>query len=222
MAFQRRRPVPRESSDALVQEEVGPRATDTECPMLDGIDLDNLAKRLVVYAAMLLDSHRAWRGNAASGPPGAPSAQDFVNEAILKYLDGRRKRPPGLALDKFLAGVIRSDISHLAEHTESREFHVFLTNADVVSVGMFPVAALAGDAYTTTDRRLIAEKLLQRVHAAHPEDDQFIRYATLLLNREFDDSGGLAHALHISIAAAGNLRRRLVRFVARLRREGGV
>jgi hypothetical protein len=221
MAFQP--PSSRESSEALppavVDADHG--GVDAEHPTVGDVDLDeHLVKRLVLYAAKLLE-HRTWRGNAASGPPGAPSPQDFVNDALLKYLDGKRRRPAGLPLDKFLAQVIRSEISHLADHAESRERHVFLTDGDIVGVGMVPVAAVAGDAYATTDHHLIAEELLRRVRAAHPKDELFVRYATLLLRRECDDSAGVARALDISIAAAGNLRRRLSRFVARLRREGG-
>jgi hypothetical protein len=196
------------------------REQNPKRPMLEGEDLENLIKRLIGYAAALLEHRgRSWRANASSGPPGAVGPEDVVQTAILKYLSGQRQRPSGLALDRFLAQVVRSEISHLADNAENQKKHFFL--ADGVGLGLFPVAALAGDAYATSDDRLIAEKILLRVHAAFPEDEQFMQYTRLLLRREYDDSEGLARALGVTVAGAGNLRRRFIRFLARLRREGG-
>ena len=225
MAFPRRCPDLRQSSEAIPREHACADGRDdaAERPTLEGVDLEDLTKRLVAYAGALLYRRRTWRGNVASGPPGAASAGDFVNDAFAKYLSGTRCRPPGLALDKFLAQVIRSDISHLTEAPENREHYVFLTDADAVGIGMFAVSALADVEYATAEERLIAEEWLRRVRAAFPfpKDEQFVRYVTLLLRREYDDSAGLAKALRVSIAAIGNFRRRLARFVARVRREGG-
>src|ERR1051325_4316958 len=69
----------------------GAREPGADRPTWDGIDLTDLIKLLTLYADELLRRYR-WRGNAASGAPGAKTAEDFVQEAFLKYFNGERRR----------------------------------------------------------------------------------------------------------------------------------
>jgi RNA polymerase sigma factor (sigma-70 family) len=82
-------------------------------------ELDELNKRLLLFAHKRI-SRCFWRGEPSGPLPGGMTAQDFVYQAFQKTKDGTRKWNERATLFQHLAGVISSDISHLATSAENK------------------------------------------------------------------------------------------------------
>jgi hypothetical protein len=82
------------------------------------IDWQDLYPRLLLVAAGRL-RRLSWRGTSGA-PPGAPTANDLVQQAILKTVDGTRAWNRDISLYQHLQGVIYSDTNHLAESEENQ------------------------------------------------------------------------------------------------------
>ena len=86
------------------------------------IDWNDLYPRLLLVAEGKL-RRLTWRG-AKFGPiPGGQTSHDFVQAAIEKTKGGVRAWNPGISIFQHLAGVILSDINHLANSMENRITH---------------------------------------------------------------------------------------------------
>jgi hypothetical protein len=83
------------------------------------IDWNDLYPRLLLVAEGKLN-RLIWRG-ARFGPiPGGQTSHDFVQSAIEKTKGGIRAWNPEISIFQHLAGVILSDINHLANSTENQ------------------------------------------------------------------------------------------------------
>jgi hypothetical protein len=82
------------------------------------INWEDLYPRLLLVASKL--RRLTWRGKHWGPIPGTPTEQDFVQEAILKTMDGTRTWSREISLFQHLAGVILSDINHLATSEENK------------------------------------------------------------------------------------------------------
>lgn len=83
---------------------------------------DELIERLVLYSVRKVRL-LYWRdGRDGDSLPGGRTAEDMVFVALEKVLDGRRKSwdPGKSSFEKYVQGVIKSEISHLVESAEHR------------------------------------------------------------------------------------------------------
>lgn len=83
------------------------------------IDWSDLYPRLLLFTASKL-KRLHWRGRRSGPVPGAKTAKDFVQEAILKTISGERRWNRSYSLFEHLIGVISSEISHLVESMDNR------------------------------------------------------------------------------------------------------
>jgi hypothetical protein len=83
------------------------------------IDWKDLYPRLLLLARSKLKG-KTWRGTHRGAVPGAPTERDLVQRAILKTIEGERTWNPKFSLYEHLAGVISSEISHLARSVENK------------------------------------------------------------------------------------------------------
>ncbi|TLD71362.1 hypothetical protein FEM03_07475 [Phragmitibacter flavus] len=108
--------------------------------------------RLLVYADALVARH-SWHGILGGPPLRGFEAEDFLQDAVRKTLHGVRKwNPDEVRLEKFLMGVVESDIGHASLKSENRILvrERSLGGADDESgsrspLEKFPAAALAPD-----------------------------------------------------------------------------
>jgi hypothetical protein len=181
-------------------------------PVWEGEDLSDLTKRLLLYAHYLLRRHTSWRGNAAGAAPGAVSPQDLVQIAFEKY--NRRTRPDHVSPYMLLKGIIRGEVGHLAERTENRHDHVFISSSD--GPGVITPEAIPDHNQRTPEEELIANdtanELLCRVRRHFYRDKDLLAYVDLLATEEFATTYEFSEALGVSREEIFNFNRRLARF----------
>src|ERR1700680_2402805 len=83
------------------------------------IDWEDLNARLLLVAAKKL-KRLFWRGMRSGAPPGGKTAEDFVQDAIAKTLEGRRVWNGDCSLFEHLVGIISGDINHWVMSAENR------------------------------------------------------------------------------------------------------
>jgi len=86
------------------------------------IDWNDLYPRLLLVAEGKLN-RLIWRGTRFGPIPGGQTSHDFVQAAIEKTKEGTRAWRPGISIFQHLAGVILSDINHLANSVENQIAH---------------------------------------------------------------------------------------------------
>lgn len=85
---------------------------------LQRADWNDLGLRLYYYTLKCL-RNKYWRGEPRGPIPGGREPIDFIHDAVDKLLAGKRLCPKEITLFQCLAGIIRSDISHLAVSMEN-------------------------------------------------------------------------------------------------------
>ncbi len=169
---------------------------------------DDLVPRLLLLAMSRL-SRMIWRGQRGAIAPGARAAEDFVNDAIAKTIDGVRVwSEDQCSLFQHLAGIVVSDISHAATAAENR-----LTLADdgrgerrggwppdTVDDGPGP----AQIALWCSEQR----RLLDHLAAIDP---LMGKMAALILIEDIDQTAELCARLDCASAEIANLRKRMKR-----------
>jgi hypothetical protein len=83
------------------------------------IDWNDLYPRLLLVAEGKLN-RLIWRGQSFGPIPGGHTSHDFVQAAIEKTKGGIRAWNPEISIFQHLAGVILSDINHLANSSENQ------------------------------------------------------------------------------------------------------
>jgi hypothetical protein len=86
------------------------------------IDWNDLYPRLLLVAEGKL-RRLTWRGTRFGPIPGGQTSHDFVQAAVEKTKGGLRAWNPEISFFQHLAGVILSDINHLANSMENRITH---------------------------------------------------------------------------------------------------
>lgn len=172
------------------------------------VDWDDLVPRLLLLAMSRL-ARMTWRGQRGSIAPGAAEAEDFVNDAIAKTMDGVRIWSKSTCtLFQHLAGIVVSDISHAATAAENR-----LTLADdgrTEPKGGWP----PDQAHDVPDQEQVAlwrgeqRRLLDHLRAIDPVMGEM---AALILIEDLDHTSELCKRLDRSPAEIANLRKRLKR-----------
>lgn len=192
------------ASSANVNEDRGRRTVDWTA-----VDWDDLVPRLLLLAMSRL-SRMTWRGQRGSIAPGAAQAEDFVNDAIAKTMDGVRVwSEDTCSLFQHLAGIVVSDISHAATAAENR-----LTLADdgrrEASRGGWPPdrADEAPDQEDIALWRSEQRHLLDHLHGIDPVIGDM---AGLILIEDIDQTAELCMRLDRSPSEIANLRKRLKR-----------
>lgn len=183
---------------------------DQANPMVDwsAVDWDDLVPRLLLLAMSRL-SRMTWRGQRGSIAPGAAAAEDFVNDAIAKTMDGIRVwSSDKCSLFQHLAGIVVSDISHAATAAENR-----LTLADdgrAERIGGWP----PDQADDVPDQEQIAlwrseqRQLLDYLRGIDPTMGEM---AELILTKDIDQTAELCLRLDRSPSEIANLRKRIRR-----------
>jgi len=173
------------------------------------VDWDDLVPRLLLLAMSRL-SRMTWRGQFGSIAPGAAEAEDFVNDAIAKTMDGVRVwSKDTCSLFQHLAGIVVSDISHAATAAENR-----LTLADDGRRGAESGGWPPDRADETPDQERIAlwrseqRRLLGHLHEIDPVMGEM---AALMLIEDIDQTSELSARLDRSPAEIANYRKRLRR-----------
>lgn len=180
----------------------------------EGVDLTDLTKRLLGFADALL-RRRAWRCNFAGTPPGGLSAQDLVQTAFQKYPS--RHKPHGVEPFAILAGIVRTEVAHLAARPENRELHLFLSEGD--GPGLVDPTAISDSAQATAEDRMIAEDWLRRLRTRFQGDERLLEFASLLASDQYETAQELAEILDVPRNTIFNMKRRLVRFFRGEREE---
>jgi RNA polymerase sigma factor (sigma-70 family) len=162
--------------------------------ILERTDWSDLVPRLLLYTARRLRRF----GNQ---PATAAKAEDYVQEAVVLLLEGRRHFSPGAgrSLFAFLAGVIDSLIAHAAAKTRHKV-------SATPSTGSTPP---------------VAGNDIDDVIAAHDAANEFLAtlgadvqaYARLRLSEDLRPEE-YASVLNISVDEVRNMQRRLKRYYA--------
>jgi len=172
-------------------------------------DWDDLVPRLMLLAVSRL-YRMTWRGRSGEAPPGAAEAEDFVHDAISKTISGVRIwNPDHCTLFRHLAGVVVSDIGHMARSAENRS--TLAPPADPPG-GHWPpdTADDASDQAQAMEWRSEQRRLLTHLEAVDP---RLARMAELMLVHDLQETSTLSERLEVAAGEIANMRKRLKRAV---------
>jgi hypothetical protein len=183
------------------------------------VDWDDLVPRLLLLAMSRL-SRMSWRGQRGGIAPGAAEAEDFVNEAIAKTMDGARVwNEAACSLFQHLAGVVVSDISHAATAVENRLTLADDGRSDARIGGWPPDRADEGPSQEDVALwRSEQRRLLDYLASIDPAMGEM---AELILVRDIDQTVELCLHLLQSPATIANLRKRMKRATQRYLQQDG-
>ena len=181
-------------------------------------DWDDLVPRLLLFAAGRL-RRLIWRGDRRGVPPGAPLPEDLVHEAIAKTIAGQRVWDRTAAsLFQHLAGVIASDLNHLAMRAENREVRLTATTDDGAGDrGADPPDGAPGP--EAMSARHSEERALLAFLAAR--DPLLEHMARLMLHDDLHGTEELACRLDVPAGEVPNMRKRLRRAAEAFRQALG-
>jgi hypothetical protein len=165
------------------------------------IDWNDLYPRLLLVAEGKLN-RLIWRGKWFGPIPGGQTSYDFVQAAIEKTKAGIRVWNREISIFQHLAGIILSDINHLANSTENQ-----ITRYDDEKVIQIEDHRATPEA--SAIRKLEEERFLAFLHTKNP------RLRTLAFSMLHDPvrlgSLELATKLNLSICQVDSLKRALRR-----------
>lgn len=184
-------------------------------PIFTDIDDDELITRLLGYADFLLHTH-TWQGTRGGEPPDG-AASDLVQTAFFLYLAEFRHRPEGLEAFTFMAGVIRSRLSHLLEkHKHENVPHLPIVNDPAAWPDTVAAESIPSRDTTCTDGTMaIAETWLPRLRSSFGENSLVVRYVELIISGTFNSASTRAKELGVQVGDVFNLNRQLRRFARR-------
>jgi len=125
------------------------------------IDWNDLYPRLLLVAEGKLN-RLIWRGTRFGPIPGGQTSHDFVQAAIEKTKRGIRIWNPEISIFQHLAGIILSDINHLANSIENQ---VTYCNDEKV----IPIEDHRATPEASAIRRSQEEAFLAFLHAKNPK-----------------------------------------------------
>jgi len=125
------------------------------------IDWNDLYLRLLLVAEGKLN-RLIWRGTRFGPIPGGQTSHDFVQAAIEKTKRGIRIWNPEISIFQHLAGIILSDINHLANSIENQ---VTYCNDEKV----IPIEDHRATPEASAIRRSQEEAFLAFLHAKNPK-----------------------------------------------------
>jgi hypothetical protein len=165
------------------------------------IDWNDLYPRLLLVAEGKLN-RLIWRGTRFGPIPGGQTSQDFVQAAIEKTKEGIRAWNPEVSIFQHLAGVILSDINHLANSVENQ-----ITQCSDEKV--IPIEDHRATPETSAIRRSQEETFLAFLHAKNPA----LRTLAFSILHDPARRGSLelATKLNLSICQLDSLKRALRR-----------
>lgn len=165
------------------------------------IDWNDLYPRLLLVAEGKLN-RLTWRGARFGPVPGGQTSHDFVQAAIEKTTGGIRAWNPAISIFQHLAGVILSDINHLANSMENQ-----ITHYDDEKV--IPIEDHRATPEVSAIRRSQEEAFLAFLHAKNPK----LRILAFSILHDPVRLGSLelATKLNLSICQVDSLKRALRR-----------
>ncbi|HMA74427.1 MAG TPA: hypothetical protein VKP67_23500 [Xanthobacteraceae bacterium] len=165
------------------------------------IDWNDLYPRLLLVAEGKLN-RLIWRGTRFGPIPGGQTSHDFVQAAIEKTKQGIRIWNPEISIFQHLAGIILSDINHLANSIENQ---VTYCNDEKV----IPIEDHRATPEASAIRRSQEEAFLAFLHAKNPK----LRILAFSILHDPVRLGGLelATKLNLSICQVDSLKRALRR-----------
>ena len=175
------------------------------------IDWEDLYKRLLLVAAYKL-KRLSWRGLRSGAIPGGKTADDFVQDAIVKAIEGRRLwKQHECSLFQHLSGIISGDINHLVMSTENKR--TVLAEENIAQI-----ADHRESPETATIRKAREQKFLSYLEAKRPE----LRILAEFMLYDVDGSSRvLAGKLSSSVVKIDSLKRALRREVEKFLKEEG-
>jgi hypothetical protein len=165
------------------------------------INWNDLYPRLLLVAEGKLN-RLIWRGTRFGPIPGGQTSHDFVQAAIEKTTRGIRAWNPDISIFQHLAGVVLSDINHLANSVENQTIH-----HDDEKV--IPIEDHRATPEAAAIRRSQEESFLAFLHAKNPK----LRILAFSILHDPVRLGGLelATKLNLSICQVDSLKRALRR-----------
>jgi len=165
------------------------------------IDWNDLYPRLVLVAEGKLN-RLTWRGSRFGPVPGGQTSHDFVQAAIEKTKGGIRAWNPEISIFQHLAGVVLSDINHLANSMENQ-----ITHCDDEKV--IPIEDHRATPEASAIRKSQEETFLSFLQAKNPK----LRILAFSILRDPVRLGSLelANKLNLSICQVDSLKRALRR-----------
>jgi DNA-directed RNA polymerase specialized sigma24 family protein len=184
-------------------------------PLFPGVDDEQLIIRLLGYADALLHMH-TWQGTRGGEPPDG-AAGDLVQTAFVQYFAQLRHHPEGLPAYTFMAGVIRSRLSHLIEkHKHENVPHLPIVNDPAAWPAAVAAETIpARDTACTDATHAIAEKWLPRLRSTFGESSLVVRYVELVASGTSGSASTRAEALGVDVRDVFNVHRQLRRFARR-------
>lgn len=162
-------------------------------------------KRLLAYARYRLSRHGALAGRYNN------KADDYVQDAVMLFMDGTRRYPcgSGKTLFGFLCGVVDSLISHDAEKARRRGPEMFIGCERGEDAELDEYAEERLSARSDFEDRIIADDELSRFLGCLAPD--LVEYARLRATAEQMTAEEYADVLDVPVSEIRNMDKRLRR-----------
>jgi DNA-directed RNA polymerase specialized sigma24 family protein len=171
-----------------------------------------------IVVDLLMHAHRRmrrliWQGSRGASPDGW-QAEDVVQEAIAKFIDGsrewNRRRYPSLL--KFLSAVVDSEIGHRVQSSTNRKSRTFATLSDgkarALATTADPQVDVEGDTVDAMMDEVSAREILR--FEATLDGEPLLR-DVLNASLEGDTRARISKKLGLAPAELDNARKRLQR-----------
>lgn len=190
-------------------------------PDWNEIDWADIVPRVELYATRRFKRMK-WHGEVGGSAPGGKEPADFVMDAIRKTVVGKRHwNPEKASLFRHLAGVVRSDMGHLARSPANRttvratikrdeddnEGNIWSEN--VVDINRLESAEICQEKQMISQEGI--ENLLDFLEQNNDKDRILRRAAEFIMDNHDASADEIAEDLGISRIDAYNLKKRLRR-----------
>ena len=177
------------------------------------VDWHDIIPRLQLFALKKLRG-KYWRGSTTNPITGGYEVDDFVFSAISKTISGDRKWNQNISLLHHLAGIISSEINHLAESHDNTiiQYSNEINSND--DYGKSPTLHLyRHPCFKSPIRQLLAEEDLNKLSETINNQDPDLHKIFLLSLNGTNKPQELAKEAGLSVSQINNLKKRLNRII---------
>jgi DNA-directed RNA polymerase specialized sigma24 family protein len=173
--------------------------------IIESTDWVKTTKRLLAYSRFRLFRHGTLAGRYCN------KAEDYVQEAVMLFMDGTRRFPcgSGKTLFGFLCSVVDSLISHDGEKTLRRGREMFLGGDQGEDAERDEYTEEHLSANDDFEERIIADDELERFLASLAPD--LVQYVRLRASMQLMTAEECAEALGTTVSEIRNMDKRLRR-----------